>query len=188
MHSTDNLEDDYLGSGLNLTRSIKKHGKENHKREILEFCNSRNELKSRECEIVNLNEIAKIECMNMVVGGEGGNFISNEQHKLNGLKSGLIHKQRMLNDIEYRNGVIENLRIKNIINMKSGRLPNIQDSYNRTGTKHSEETKQKMRKSKNVGCDNSQYGTCWITNKIENKKIYKGDTIPEGWKLGRKLK
>jgi hypothetical protein len=32
---------------------------------------------------------------------------------------------------------------------------------------------------------NSQYGTCWITNEIENKKIYKGDEIPKGFKLGR---
>lgn len=30
------------------------------------------------------------------------------------------------------------------------------------------------------------YGTCWITNGIENKKIHKGDTFPDGYKLGRK--
>jgi hypothetical protein len=31
------------------------------------------------------------------------------------------------------------------------------------------------------------YGTCWITNEIENKKIFKGGLIPEGWRLGRKI-
>jgi hypothetical protein len=38
MHSTNNLEDGYLGSGKILGYSIAKHGRENHKREILEFC------------------------------------------------------------------------------------------------------------------------------------------------------
>jgi hypothetical protein len=34
---------------------------------------------------------------------------------------------------------------------------------------------------------NSQYGKCWITNEVESKKIFKGDLIPEGWRLGRKM-
>jgi hypothetical protein len=53
------------------------------------------------------------------------------------------------------------------------------------GKHHSDETKKKMRKSKNVGCDNSQYGTCWMTNGTKNQKIIKGDIIPRGWELGR---
>ena len=67
MHSTNDLEDGYLGSGRRLRYSINKYGVENHKREILEFCDNRSELKSREVEIVNLNEIAKIDCMNLKV-------------------------------------------------------------------------------------------------------------------------
>lgn len=53
------------------------------------------------------------------------------------------------------------------------------------GNKHTEETKNKMRKSKNVGIDNSQYGTYWITNGIQNKKLKKSDFIPIGWYKGR---
>ncbi|MFA9263238.1 MAG: hypothetical protein ACEQSB_08035, partial [Undibacterium sp.] len=41
MHSTDNLEDGYLGSGKILGYSRKKHGDENHVREILEYLPSR---------------------------------------------------------------------------------------------------------------------------------------------------
>ena len=42
-----------------------------------------------------------------------------------------------------------------------------------------------MRKSKNQGEKNSQYGTYWITNGIDNKKIKKIDKIPDNWYLGR---
>lgn len=39
-HSTDNLEDGYLGSGRYFINSIKKYGKEKFKRKILEFYDS----------------------------------------------------------------------------------------------------------------------------------------------------
>ena len=72
MHSTNNLNDGYIGSGKRLRYSINKHGKENHKREIIEFFKTREELGKREIEIVNLNEIIKKDCMNLRVGGLGG--------------------------------------------------------------------------------------------------------------------
>ena len=56
------------------------------------------------------------------------------------------------------------------------------------GRKHSEISKQKNREADRTGIKNSQYGTCWITNEKESKKIHKGDLIPEGWRLGRTLK
>ena len=56
------------------------------------------------------------------------------------------------------------------------------------GRKHSLDTIQKMKKSKNVGLENPQYGTCWITNGIENKKIKKTEIILNGWYFGRIIK
>jgi hypothetical protein len=53
MHSTDKLNDGYLGSGKILWYSRKKYGDENHPIEILEFCSTRAELKIREKQIVN---------------------------------------------------------------------------------------------------------------------------------------
>lgn len=43
-----------------------------------------------------------------------------------------------------------------------------------------------IKKNHGKGEKNSQFGTCWITNGKENKKIKKEETIPNGWKLGRK--
>lgn len=46
----------------------------------------------------------------------------------------------------------------------------------------------KSSKGKGLKSANSQFGTCWITNEKENKKIPKGNTIPNGWRLGRKMR
>lgn len=84
MHSTDNLNDGYLGSGTQLKRSINKYGKQHFTIEIIEFCKDRVELKSKESQIVTLKEIAKKECMNMRVGGGGMDYkppISEETRK-----------------------------------------------------------------------------------------------------------
>jgi len=46
LHSTDNIDDGYFGSGKRLRYSIRKHGKEAHTKEIIEFLPSREELKN----------------------------------------------------------------------------------------------------------------------------------------------
>tara|TARA_R110000851_G_scaffold131429_7_gene265438 strand:- start:9476 stop:10108 length:633 start_codon:yes stop_codon:yes gene_type:complete len=185
MHSTDNLDDGYLGSGKRLRYSINKHGKDNHVREILEFCDSREELKSREEEIVNLNEIAKVDCMNLKVGGQGG-FHSLSACTKGAIATCKILNERFKNDEEYRN---------KISTMFSNRMKKLhRDGKIRygcfEGKTHSEESKQKISESmkgKGKGENNSQYGSCWITNEKENRKIKRGDLLPEGFRLGRKI-
>jgi group I intron endonuclease len=68
MHSTDNLYDGYLGSGMYLRRSIRKYGKDNFKLEILEFFGTREILIEQE-EKLNLNFIKDSMCMNLRTGG-----------------------------------------------------------------------------------------------------------------------
>lgn len=72
MHSTDNLEDEYIGSGKRLWYSIRKHGKENHKKEILEFLPDRKSLSEREKQIVNEELLNNSLCMNLASGGGCG--------------------------------------------------------------------------------------------------------------------
>lgn len=73
MHSTDDLEDGYLGSGVHLTRSVKKYGKDQHVREILEQLPDRDSLKKREEELITEDLVRNdVLCMNLIRGG-GGN-------------------------------------------------------------------------------------------------------------------
>jgi hypothetical protein len=172
MHSTDNLNDGYMGSGKRLWHSINYHGKDNHVCEILEYCKDRKELKILEKEIVNDDLLNEDLCMNLVVGGEGG-FISLEGTKRGAKITNTRHKDK-LSEWRAKGGA------------KSGAKNLKQLDW--TGKKHSEKTKLKMRKPKNKGEANSQFGSCWITNEKENRKIMRGDSIPEGWRLGRKMK
>jgi len=178
MHSTDNLNDGYLGSGTYLKRSINKHGKENHSIEILEFVNSREELAAREKGIITLQEIAKKECMNLKVGGEGG--YSPEVRKKSKERRDWLRENSPEWNSEVSRKVSEGLK---------------KSFQNRPGTfsgkSHKPETIEKMKtiaQGKGKGDSNSQYGTCWITNEVVNRKIKKSDSIPQGWRLGRKIK
>lgn len=59
------------------------------------------------------------------------------------------------------------------------------------GHTHTVETKTRIsntKKGTGTGNKNSQFGTMWITNGIENKKIEKNNTIPNKWYKGRSIK
>jgi hypothetical protein len=71
MHSTDDLNDTYLGSGLRLLRSVKKYGADQHRREILEDLPTREAASSREKELITEEMRADPECLNCGAGGLG---------------------------------------------------------------------------------------------------------------------
>jgi group I intron endonuclease len=183
MHSTNNLKDGYLGSGYKLRRSINKYGKENFNVEILEYFPNRTSLKSKEKELVNTELLKDPMCMNLVYGGNGG-YISPE-----GVKLGAINRnKKMWKDAEYVSKMKEVARNTYNRLWKEGKLKN--NPWPK-GKPLNEEHKQKIGKAnslKQKGENNSQYGTCWITNGTENKKVNKANELPNGWELGRKLK
>lgn len=72
MHSTENVDDNYFGSGKLITRSIKKHGLDKHAKEILEYLPCRLSLKLREQEMVSQEIVDDPLCMNLQLGGGGG--------------------------------------------------------------------------------------------------------------------
>lgn len=195
MHSTFNINDGYIGSGKRLKYSINKYGIENHICEKLEFFSSREELVNREIEIINENLLQDDMCINLALGGDGGNgskFLSKEQLVKGGKYSGNLHSYKMKTDMDYRNKSIEvfNNNKKEYLSDEENKKKWF-DKVSWFGRKHTDKSIDKMKESKKnhgIGSTNSQYGTCWITNEIENKKIKKDDPIPDGWRLGRKIK
>lgn len=186
MHSTCNLEDGYMGSGKRLRYSIRKHGVENHSKEILEYFITREELVLREIEIVNKELIADDLCMNLKEGGQGG-FSSEEHAKKAQISGGKAFVKKLESDLEFfkKHSKISSERINNTHKMGKLKYDNFK------GKCHSEESKKLISDSKKGSCNgenNSQYGTCWITKEDVNKKIKKEDFylyLIEGWIKGR---
>ena len=188
MHSTDNMDDGYFGSGKRLWFSINYHGKENHEKEILEFCSTRAELKKREKEIVTKELLQEDLCMNLKEGGDGG-FI-NEEHMLKCSKAGNeAFSKKLINDLEFRKSHIERL----LVFSKKYRDSGIHNYNTFEGKTHSVDSKEKIRialTGQRTGVKNTQYGTCWITKDGENKKIKKeklDSYLIDGWIKGRNL-
>ena len=73
-HTTRNMNNKYLGSGVYLKRSIAKYGIENFKKEILFFCKDREEKFDSEKQLVNEVLVQDPLCMNLAPGGKGGCF------------------------------------------------------------------------------------------------------------------
>jgi hypothetical protein len=184
MHSTNNIDDGYLGSGYKLKRSINKYGKENFNIEYLEFFDTTTDLINREKQLVNEELLKNPMCMNLVFGGNGG-YISPEGVKRGGKIAGNIKAFKLKTDIEYRKNHIDwFIKMTNELRKKGLLVP-----PNWTGKTHSEETKRKIGEANSLiqkGEGNSQFGTCWITNGTQNKKIKKTDELPKGWSLGRR--
>ena len=185
MHSTDDLNDGYIGSGSRLKKLIYKYGKGIFKLEILEFLPDRESLKKREEEIVNSELLKEDKCMNLCCGGEG---FSSDDARYAVIKSNLIQKILRETNPDWVIKKYNRSSVSQKKNYDDGKREK-KYFYDWTGKKHSEETKEKMaiKAKERKGNLNSQFGTCWITDGNENKKIKKEDLhlFQDKWYCGR---
>jgi len=192
MHSTNNLEDGYLGSGKRLRYSVNKHGAENHKLNILEYLDSRELLREREEELITEEMLNDPMCMNLTLGGGGDWYhenLNSDKQRAKGLKGNKKMKELRENDKEWKQSLHEAQSKGHKKSYKDGRIVKTPDW---TGKKHSEESKAKIKATRalrkpGLGEKNSQFGSKWITNGIDIKKLRKDEILPDGWKYGKKL-
>lgn len=167
MHSTDNLEDGYFGGGKRIKNSVKKHGKDAHRKEILEFFENRDLLRQREIELVNEELLNDPLCMNLQPGG-GGGFINDDHKKkwiMSGSKAGNESIKNLSKDPDWVKKISSNtkklwenedLSKKMILGLEKYR-----------GTKHRLETKIIIGLKNSIsqkGEKNSQFGKKWMNN------------------------
>jgi len=85
VHKANSNQNDYMGSGSALKKAIKKYGKQNFIKEILEEFNSYEQALKREEELVNKNFILRRDVYNLRTGGIGGfehiNSVTKEKRK-----------------------------------------------------------------------------------------------------------
>ena len=189
MHSTDNLDDGYFGSGKRLGYSIKKYGRENHELEILEHYFSREDLSAREKELVNQELLFDERCLNLSLGGDGGGSIWSKEHaEVFHSAGGKACHEKYGNGSELYKRRVEN---RNKTYYENGGKSPAEIYW--AGRKMSNEHKRKIgEKNSNsqAGSKNSQFGTCWIHNGVGVKKIKKEELqfwLDKGWCKGRKL-
>ena len=194
-HITSNLEDDYMGSGLYIKNAIKKYGKENFKREFLFVFDNESDMDKKEKELVTVEFCLRTDTYNICEGGFGGGF---RYINRNNLSTGKLFsnseeaKKKKSNTVKnlWNTGYYNDNSLKISEKMK---LTWMKNGHNWSGKHHSSETKIKMSHSqqgKQLGSKNSQYGTMWITNGLDNKKIKKNDLdkwLSKGYTKGRKI-
>lgn len=72
VHQTTNINDGYLGSGKEVKKDIKKFGKNNFTKEILQFFDTKEEMLLKESEIVNWDFCTRKDTYNVMPGGGCG--------------------------------------------------------------------------------------------------------------------
>lgn len=193
-HQTSNLDDGYFGSGKILKHAIKKYGIENFTKEILCFCESEEQMYLKEKELVIISK----DTYNILEGGHGGfgHINRNGLHpdrskigKLGGKSSHVSIKQKRKANTQYNEAYLEYMYEWGVKGRTAQRIKYPEGVWK--GKKHKEETKKKIgekTKITQLGSNNSQYGTCWITNGKENKKIKKEELdiwVEKGYNKGR---
>lgn len=101
IHSTNKLDDGYMGSGTRLHLAYDKYGIENFQKDILCFFDSWEELCDYERQIVNQELVDSAECYNLVLGGhmpKEEEFFYGENEKIKGEKNGSYGSKWMMKD------------------------------------------------------------------------------------------
>lgn len=71
VHSTEDINDSYMGSGVNIKKSIAKHGIENFSKDILFIFDSYEEMMAKEAELVDEAFVLRTDTYNAALGGLG---------------------------------------------------------------------------------------------------------------------
>jgi len=170
-HSTDCIDDDYMGSGNILKKAIEKYGKNNFEKEILEVFDNPEDMFKMESVLVDSDFVLRKDTYNLKEGGNGG--------------WKYINKNKLYDTEKSKISRLKNLEKANEKNKELFLL-----GLNRRGFRHSIETRKKISlasKDKLSGDKNPSFGKIWINKNCKNVLILEkdlNDYIALGWSVG----
>jgi len=187
VHSTENINDGYMGSSTLVSRAIEKYGRNNFSKTILEYCDSRESLMDLEKKIVNKEFVCRKDTYNLSIGGSGLTSTW--------IKSNETIAQKLKNDpnwAERRNRNIS-LGVRNA--MKNGKCSTATREFQMIRTQKSL-TEEYIKKRKDTyaknkhqqGENHSLYGRKAVHNDVSWKWVQKEEVdkyLESGWKLGK---
>ena len=187
VHSTDDINDGYMGSGDLIIKAIKKYGKNNFLKTVLKYCDNRELLMELEKKVVNKKFVARKDTYNVNVGGVG--LVSTWK------KSNETIAYKLKNDPIWTETRSRNISsgIRNA--MKKGKCSTATREFQRIRTEKSM-TKEAIEKRKTTyaknkhqqGENHALYGKRAMHNDVDWKWVQKEEVeryLNSGWKFGK---
>ena len=81
-HATPDPHDDYLGSGVVLSKAIEKYGRDNFTKTVLHVFDTEEQMNAKERELVTPEVVISEEYYNIALGGDGGAIVLKPEHPL----------------------------------------------------------------------------------------------------------
>lgn len=184
-HSTNRIDDGYLGSGTAIRAAIKKYGVECFKKTIIKESETEEEALKVEGQIVDEDFVSSKMTYNLIPGGKRGGIPGSDARSR-------AMKTRWKNP-EYRKFMS---KVSSDANRGKDNGKYLIEYYRHAERKHSEETKRKIgisNSKRQMGSSNSQFGTVWIYSPEEKRSMkVKREEFEwyseRGWLKGRKIK
>jgi hypothetical protein len=134
IHKTFKLEDGYIGSGVAFEFAVKKYGKKSFNREILEFCNSYDELLHLEKIYVDEDWVNDKSNYNLKTGGQSSGILSEESKSKISETLKNAYENGYINPMKGKNReIVDDKRKESISNTLKEHWKNI--PHNRIGIK-----------------------------------------------------
>lgn len=196
VHSTNDLNDGYMGSGTKLHTAFKKYGIENFTKEILLFFDNTEEAYEYEEKMVNEEMVKSKDCYNVQLGGKSINTTGLRMVKDKNGNRFMVDKDnpqigKELESVSSLSGKVVVKRKKTTeeyFAIDKATYEENKDLYDTTwsGRRHLDETKNKIRKT--LTPQNSKNKRIWVNKNGIVKYLDKrnlNEYLDNGWKLGR---
>ena len=165
-HSTDNIDDNYKGSGKYLKNSFLEHGRKNFKRDILDFFPTKKEAFEAQSPLIIKHNTLYPNGYNISPSGgmlEGGSHSEESKDKIGRGNTGKIKDQKTKDKIGYANSIRvwedkskDKLRQSKLgthaseeakKNLSTSHIGKVPWNKGKTGFSHSVQTKDQIRKT-----------------------------------------